>query len=85
MAESLPIIASKEGTIPEIIKDGEGGFLIEKGDHEQLAQRILQLAGDPVLRRDMGGSNRRRYQEVYSPQVYGRRMTAVFGEIDRLS
>jgi len=81
MAESLPIIASREGTIPEIIKDGEGGFLIEKGDHEQLAQRILQLAGDPVLRKAMGASNRKRYEEMYLPQKYGARMVQVFDEI----
>ena len=85
MAEGLPVIASIEGTIPEILKDGENGFLIEKGDAGQLANRILQLANDRPLRKAMGEANRQRYENFYSPQVYGRNMIKVFEEINELS
>jgi len=85
MAEGLPIVASIEGTIPEIIKDQENGFLINKGDSQQLAQRILQLANDRQLRETIGKANRQRYLEAYSPNKYGRKMIEVFEEIDRLS
>jgi glycosyltransferase involved in cell wall biosynthesis len=85
MAEGLPVIASIEGTIPEIIKDGENGFLIRKGDDEQLAQRVLRLANDPQLRSTMGEANRQRYLKVYSPREYGRKMIEVFEGIDKLS
>jgi len=85
MAEGLPIIASVEGNIPEIIKDGENGFLIEKGNDEQLAQRIEELAGDHALRTAMGKANRQRYEEVYSPKVYGKNMINAFEELNCLS
>ena len=84
MAEGLPVIASIEGTIPEIVKDGENGFLIEKGNAQQLANRILQLANDRALRQTMGMANRKRYEDAYSPAVYGRNMIKAFEEINRL-
>jgi len=85
MAEGLPIIASIEGTIPEIIKGGENGFLIKKGDYEQLAQQILLLASDEPLRKTIGENNRQRYLKVYSSPEYGRKMINAFEEIDRKS
>ena len=85
MAEGISIVTSIEGTIPEIISDGENGFLIDKGDDDQLVQRILQLASDRQLRKVMGEVNRKRYLEIYSPQEYGRKMIKVFNEIDQLS
>lgn len=84
MAEKLPVIASIEGSIPEILKDGENGFLVNKNDDEQLAQRILQLAVAPQLRKVMGEANRQRFLTVYSHQEYGRKMIEFFKGIDRL-
>lgn len=84
MAEGLPIVSSVEGTIPEIVQEGENGFLLNKGDYEQLAERILRLARDPSLRQKMGEANRRRYTQIYSPQEYGRKMIRAFAEIGQL-
>lgn len=84
MAEKLPIVASVEGCIPEILRDGENGFLVHKSDDEQLAQRILQLAVAPQLRKVMGEANRQRFLTVYSHQEYGRKMIESFKGIDRL-
>ena len=84
MAEKLPIVASVEGTIPEIIKDEENGFLIEKNNDEQLAQRIEKLANDHALRLTIGEANRQRYEEFYSPKVYGENMIKAFEEINQL-
>ena len=82
MAERVPVIASIEGTTPEIVEDGVEGFLVPKGDAEQLAQKILFLAHDAQLRRQMGEAGRKKYLGHYLPQVYGRRMTEVFGQIE---
>ncbi len=84
MAEGLPVIASREGAVPEIIQDGINGFLVEKGNEGQLAQRILTLAGDPQLRQKIGSANRERYLNAYSPQRYGQRMIDTFVEIEKL-
>jgi N-acetyl-alpha-D-glucosaminyl L-malate synthase BshA len=43
MACGLPIIATRVGGVPEIVKDGENGFLVEPKNAEQIAEKILYL------------------------------------------
>ncbi len=81
MAESLPIVASIEGTIPEIIEDGKGGILFPKGDETQLADKILTLSHDETLRKKMGGENRERFLKIFTPSAYGHRMIHSFEQI----
>lgn len=54
MAAGVPVIATRSGGIPEIVMDGKTGFLVEKQDPEQLADRILSLTKDVTLRKRMG-------------------------------
>jgi len=75
MAESVPVIASREGTIPEIIEDGTSGLLFPKGDSRLLAEKILFLADNPGLREYIGDNGRKRYLEKYTPEVCARQMT----------
>ncbi len=49
-----PVIATKMGGPTEIFTDGEDGILVEPGDPELLAQKILELLANPELRREMG-------------------------------
>ena len=81
MAESLPIVASREGTIPEILQEGTNAFLIDKGDAKALAQKILLLADDRNLREKMGKANRRRFEEKYTVARYGEAMIKVFKQM----
>lgn len=45
----VPVVASRIGGIPEIIKDGENGLLVEPRDEKKLAEAIIRLLGDPAL------------------------------------
>jgi glycosyltransferase involved in cell wall biosynthesis len=58
MDRALPIIASRVGGLPEIVKDGENGILIEPRSPDQLQEAILRLYDDPDLRRAMGARGR---------------------------
>ncbi len=78
MAEAKPVIASREGTIPEIINDGVNGYVFEKGNEGKLAEKILALAADGVRLKKMGQAGRERYLAAYAPNVYGKRMIDVF-------
>ena len=84
MAEGVPVVASSEGAIPEIVHDGETGFLFPKGNADQLARHILTYAGNPPLREKMGTAGRQRYLLNYTPQVYSQRMIRVFQLIEAL-
>ncbi|MDD5681394.1 MAG: glycosyltransferase family 4 protein [Candidatus Omnitrophica bacterium] len=78
MAEGVPIVASREGTIPEIIPDERYGILFEKGDAQALAEKVLTLVVDEGRRKTMGASNRTRFEQNYCLEVYGRRMQDAF-------
>jgi len=84
MAEGLPIVASREGTVPEIVPDGTNALLVEKGDAKDLADKILTLANDSKLRQKMGQANRRRFEEKYTLEKYGENMIKVFQQMEAL-
>jgi N-acetyl-alpha-D-glucosaminyl L-malate synthase BshA len=54
MACEVPVIASRVGGIPEVVTDGETGFLSEVGDIEKMAADAAHLLSDTPLRREMG-------------------------------
>ncbi len=60
MAQSLPVVSTREAGIPEAVEDGSTGFLVEPGDTEGMADRIVALARDPDLRGRMGEAGWRR-------------------------
>jgi glycosyltransferase involved in cell wall biosynthesis len=54
MAAGLPVIGSRVGGIPFIVRDGENGFLVPVGDSRALSARLRELLEDGALRRRMG-------------------------------
>lgn len=60
MAGSKPIVATEVGGNREAIEDGVHGFLVPSKSAEGLAEKILELAADPVLRTRMGEAGRQR-------------------------
>lgn len=54
MAASKPVIATRVGAIPSVIKDGESGLLVDPKDSEGLRNAIAMLLNDPELRRRLG-------------------------------
>ena len=78
MAEGVPIVASREGAVPEILLDENHGLLFEKGDVQALTDKILALVADESRRKAMGAANRKRFQEIYNLEKYGKYMAAVF-------
>ncbi len=58
MAHETPVVASRVGGIPELINDGESGYLVERGDAEMMNRRVLELVNDADLRVRMGRAAR---------------------------
>ena len=54
MAAKLPIVASKVGGVPEMIRDGENGYLVAPEDSDGLAQACIRLLSDPQKSATMG-------------------------------
>lgn len=50
MAQRVPVVASRTGGIPDVVKDGQSGLLIEPGDSKALCAHILELKDNSELR-----------------------------------
>ena len=66
MACSKPVVAFNVGGIPEIISDGIDGFLVARGDEEELASKILFLLEHPEVRIEMGRNARKKVEKEFS-------------------
>jgi glycosyltransferase involved in cell wall biosynthesis len=66
LASGTPVVATRVGGVPDVVTDGVDGFLVEPGDTEAAAERLVELARDPELRARMGEAGRANARERYS-------------------
>lgn len=69
MACEVPVIASRVGGIPEVVTDGETGFLSEVGDVEKMADDAARLLSDDNFRKEMGVRARESALSRYSTDI----------------
>jgi len=62
VASGLPVIASRSGGIPEAVREGETGFLVDPDDPAAVAATAIRLLGDDGLRRRMGAPDEARWR-----------------------
>lgn len=65
MSCGRPVVASDRGSIPEVLAEGEGGFLCDPTAPERFVERLLLLMGDPALRRKFGAANAERVDRLF--------------------
>jgi len=58
MASGTPVVASHIGGVPEVVQDGQTGFLTPPGDVDALRGRLERLLHDPALARRLGANAR---------------------------
>ncbi len=66
MGASLPVVATNIATLPELIHEGENGFLVNIKDPAAMAERLSRLVVDPELARRFGQVGRRRAEHDFS-------------------
>jgi glycosyltransferase involved in cell wall biosynthesis len=78
MSLGKPIIATISGGLPELITQGENGFLIEKRDAKALAEAVEALRSDPALASRMGAVSRDLHAQEYTVARFGERMELAY-------
>ncbi|HSF30543.1 MAG TPA: glycosyltransferase family 4 protein [Candidatus Tectomicrobia bacterium] len=81
MAASLPIIATQQGSIPEIVQHGETGLLVPVDDVRALAHAVCILLADRHLAQNMGWVGRRRLEEHFTLAAMVERTCAVYARL----
>jgi len=76
LAVGCPVIATRVGGVPEVIRDGENGLLVPPGDVEALASAIERFFADPDLRRSL--------VQAAPGSVAGHTEDSVFSSIEEL-
>jgi glycosyltransferase involved in cell wall biosynthesis len=66
MGVGLPTVVTRVGGNPELVVDGETGYLVPLGNREAFVDRIVELAGDERKREVMGLAGFRRVQQVFA-------------------
>ena len=78
MAAGVPVIASRQGGLVDIIEDGLCGLLVDPNNPDALADAIETLAKDPVRRRQIGDQGRLRQRENFSFGAYVDGMSEIY-------
>ncbi len=65
MSSGLPIVASDRGSIPELVVEGEGGFLADPSSADGFVERLRLLLADAPLRAKLGRANAERVERSF--------------------
>jgi glycosyltransferase involved in cell wall biosynthesis len=76
LAMGTPVVATRVGGVPEIIRDGENGILVPAGDEAAFTDAVARVLHDDALRL--------RLAEAAAPSVSRFAADAVYGELERL-
>jgi glycosyltransferase involved in cell wall biosynthesis len=82
MAASVPVVATRVGGIPEIVRDGKEGLLVEApADAYALAAAVGRLLAEPALRRRLGAEARARFESEFTVRRWIQRTRAVYDDV----
>ena len=70
MQHSLPVISTPVGAIPDMVTDGDNGFLVPENNPEALAEAMEKLILNPKLARDMGMRGHERFMKNYTAHQF---------------
>jgi len=70
MALGKPVVASRVGGIPDLIQDGQNGFLFEVGNSKELAEKLRILLNNKTLAVEMGKKGQELIQSKFSNEKY---------------
>jgi glycosyltransferase involved in cell wall biosynthesis len=80
MACGIPIVASKIGGVPDVVKDGENGLLVQPRDSGALADGIIYLLENEEVQKKMGMNGRRKVED-YSWERIAEMTEKVYSEV----
>jgi len=73
-----PVIATTVGGLPEMVDDGQTGYLVPPRDERALANAVVRLLQDQTLRRRMGANGKLKVETECSPDQVAQQTSAIY-------
>jgi glycosyltransferase involved in cell wall biosynthesis len=80
-ATGLPTLSTYHAGVPEVVSDGETGFLVEERDTDGLTQKLTQLIENPSLRARFGEKGRKLIEEKFDVVVQTQKMEDIYKKL----
>ena len=81
MAAGKPVIAAKDGGVPELVDDDRTGLLVPSGDTAAFSTALRRLLEDEALRRRMGSAGRLRAEAMFAVEPHAERVLQAYREL----
>lgn len=81
MEAALPVVATRVGGVPDIVVDGETGFLVPPRDPAAITDAVRRLLAEPDLARRMGEAGRRRRRAEFDLSATVRRVEQLYEDL----
>jgi glycosyltransferase involved in cell wall biosynthesis len=78
MSYAVPVVATPDGGIPDMVEEGVTGFLVPKRNAQALADRLEQLIARPELRKAMGSRGRERFLQRFTLERFETDLRGIF-------
>ncbi|MCD6284238.1 glycosyltransferase family 4 protein [bacterium] len=76
-----PVIASNVGGIPEVVIDGETGFLVPPKDPQAIAEKVIFLLKNPQIAKEMGEKGYQKVKENFTQERLARNYEKLYEEL----
>lgn len=81
MQNGLPVISTFEGGIPDVIEDGKTGFLVPQKNTQALADKLVLLIQDPVLRHKMGNAGQQKFEKEFTLEQFEYKLSEILKQV----
>ena len=81
MQHGLPVVATSEGAIPDMVVHGETGYVCDPKNASQLAEYLIKLLNNSGLRQQMGKNGCCRYKEMFTLEAFERNLRGTFSDM----
>ena len=83
MAMQKAVVASNIGWAMEIIEDGVDGFLVNPKQHQEYANKIIDLLDNQTLRKEFGVNARMKINDVFSIEVVAKQSKLFYKSVSK--
>ncbi len=81
MSQGLPAIVTNVGGAPEVITNNHNGFLVDSGNIQELAEKIILLAGNIELQTKLGNQAKQDFQNKFTAETMIKNYQSLYSRI----